>query len=243
VIPSRQDAEDRQLTAARQRAGHQRTRTVNALQGILRKHNLQWKQPTKGFDTLGVRKWLKTVELPEIDRLEVDQLLIRWAMWGGQIEQLDAKIGERASHNKSAGLLRTCKGLGAYGALGLAARIGDVRRFERPRSLANYFGLTPRCRNSGEQTDRLGSITKEGSRFARFILAQLVLHVLKHDGEMRAWYKRIKRRRGSKIARVAVMRRLCTIFWHMLTHQEPYTPGGPPRLRERRRRKSPAIAA
>ena len=88
-------------------------------------------------------------------------------------------------HNKSAGLLRTCKGLGAYGALGLAARIGDVRRFERPRSLANYFGLTPRCRNSGEQTDRLGSITKEGSRFARFILAQLVLHVLKHDGEMR----------------------------------------------------------
>ena len=62
-----------------------------------------------------------------------------------------------------------------------------------------------------------------------------MLHVLKHDALMRTWYKRIKSRRGSKIARVAVMRRLCTILWHMLTHREWYIPGGPPRLRERRR--------
>jgi hypothetical protein len=49
---------------------------------------------------------------------------------------------------------------------------------------------------------------------------------------MRAWYRRIKLRRGSKIARVAVMRRITTIFWHMLTHEEAYSIGGPsPRLR------------
>lgn len=243
VIPSRSDVQDRQLTALRQRAGRQRTRVLNALQGILRKHNLQWEQPTKNFDTVRVRKWLKTLELPEIDRLEVDHLLAQWALGDQQMEQLDAKIAERAAEHTSAALLRTCKGLGAYGALGLAARIGDVRRFPRPRSLANYFGLTPRCRNTGERTNRLGSITKEGSHFARFILGQLVLHVLKHDSAMRAWYRRIKRRRGSKIARVAVMRRLCSVFWHMLTHQEPYRPGGPPRLRERQRRKQPAFAA
>ena len=45
--------------------------------------------------------------------------------------------------------------------------------------------------------------------------------------------RKIKLRRGSKIARVAVMRRLTTIFWHMLTYREPYTIGGPPpRLRQ-----------
>jgi hypothetical protein len=50
---------------------------------------------------------------------------------------------------------------------------------------------------------------------------------------MREWYRRIKLRRGSKIARVAVMRRITTIFWHMLTYQEGYVIGGPPlRLRE-----------
>jgi transposase len=104
-----------------------------------------------------------------------------------------------------------------------------VERFAGPRSLANYFGLTPGCRNSGEATDRLGSITKEGSTMVRFIVGQLVLHVLKSDRAMREWYVRIRRRRGSKIARVAVMRRLVTSFWHMLRHQESYQRGGPRR--------------
>jgi transposase len=62
--------------------------------------------------------------------------------------------------------------------------------------------------------DRLGSITKQGSAMARFILGQLVMHVLRRDPWMKAWYGRIKRRRGAKIARVAVMRRLATIIWH-----------------------------
>jgi hypothetical protein len=51
---------------------------------------------------------------------------------------------------------------------------------------------------------------------------------------MRAWYQGIKRRRGSKIARVAVMRRLATILWHMVKNKEAYQPGGPPRKRLRR---------
>ena len=64
-------------------------------------------------------------------------------------------------------------------------------------------------------------------------LGQLVLHLLKRDPKMRDWYRKIKQRRGSKIARVAVMRRITTIFRHMLTYKEPYTIGGPPpRLRE-----------
>jgi hypothetical protein len=42
-----------------------------------------------------------------------------------------------------------------------------------------------------------------------------------------AWYQRIKRRRGSKIARVAVMRRTATIMWRMLSTGEPWRPGNP----------------
>ena len=123
-----------------------------------------------------------------------------------------------------------------------SSRIGSIERFASPRSLANYFGLTPSCRNSGAATDRLGSITKQGSSMVRFITGQLVLHVLKKDPSMREWYRRIRRRRGSKIARVAVMRRLVTIFWHMLKHQEGYYIGGPPRLKLRSARRKEAAA-
>ena len=195
---------------------------------------------SKTFQTQRGRRWLETLELPEIDRLEMDMLLQEWTIWEEQIAQVDAQIVQRASHQEegevvnATQILMTAPGVSHYSGLTLASRIGPVERFPRPRSLANYFGLTPGCRNTGQVKDRLGSITKEGSKIARFILGQLVLHFLKQDPRMRAWYRKIKTRRGSKIARVAVMRRITTIFWHMLTHREAYSVGEPPpRLRSK----------
>jgi hypothetical protein len=57
---------------------------------------------------------------------------------------------------------------------------------------------------------------------ARWLLAQMVHKVLRKDARLRKWYKRIKRRRGASIARVAVMRKLATIIWHMLTKRKTY---------------------
>ena len=225
---SPRDAEDRQITALRQRLGRLRTRTINKLKHLLRKHNLEQECPTKGVDTIRGRHWLAQLSLGAIDRLEMDQLLAQWKLWDEQIEQAEAEIQKRQAENATACLLATIPGSAAYSSLGLAARIGSIERFPRPGSLANYWGLTPGCRNSGEATDRLGCITKQGSAMARFLLGQLTLHVLRRDAWMKAWYGRIKRRRGSKIARVAVMRRLATIIWHMVKHNEPYVVGGPP---------------
>jgi transposase len=239
---TQREREDRQLTALRKTLGQRRTRTLNKIHRIINRHNLIWDYPTKSFQTKAGRQWLENIELPEIDRLEMDMLLKEWTTWDEQIAEVDEKIAERASHPEpgdifnSTQILMTAPGVSHYSGLTLCSRIGPIDRFPRPRSLANYFGLTPGCRNTGKATDRLGSITKEGSKIARFILGQLVLHFLKRDPKMREWYRRIKKRRGSKIARVAVMRRITTIFWHMLKYREPYSIGGPPpRLRQQPR--------
>jgi transposase len=231
--PTDREAEERQLTTVRQHMGRQRTRTINRIKHVLRKHNLEQQQPAKGLDTKRTRKWLATLPLGPIDRLEMNLLLAQWTLWDEQIARLELEIEKRQPQNATAAVLATIPGCAAYGSLALASRIGTIERFPRPASLANYWGLTPGCRNSGEATDRLGSITKQGSAMARFVLGHMVLHVLRRDGRMKAWYGRIKRRRGSKIARVAVMRRLATIIWHMLKHNEPYTIGGPPRRKLR----------
>jgi transposase len=227
--PSAEDAEARQLTALRKRLGELRTRTINKIQRILLRHNLQQECPTKGLDTKKARKWLAEMQLEEIDRLEMDLLLAQWELWEQQLATVEKGIEVRQRRHATAPVLATMFGGGAYSSLALASRIGPIERFPRPGSLANFWGLTPGCRNSGDVTDRLGSITKQGSSMARFILGQMVLHTLRRDGQMRAWYGRIKKRRGAKIARVAVMRRLATIIWHMVKHHEPYAPGGPPR--------------
>lgn len=220
--PTAADAEIRQLTALWCRAAKRRTRTINAVQHLLLKHNLQQACPTKGLQTKRARAWLLTLELPAIDRLEMDQLLDQWALWDRQSERLAQQVQWEQPRHTTAQLLATLPGCGAFSSLALACRVGDVSRFAGPQSLGNYWGLTPSCRNSGEAHERLGSITKQGSAIARFVLGQIVLHVLRRDGKLRRWYKQLKNRRGSKIARVAVMRRLTTIIWHMLRHNEPY---------------------
>lgn len=238
-IPTAQEQDDRQLTALRKRVGQLLTRTLNKIHRILHRRNLMWDYPTKTFQTQRGRRWLQQLSLPEMDRLEMDLLLEQWKLWEQQLAQLDEQIAERANRPPSGETvsrvqrLMTIPGLSHYGSLALASRIGPIERFPSPRSLANYFGLTPGCRNSGQATQRLGSITKQGSGMARFILGQAVIHVLKKDKSIRAWYRRIKSRRGSKIARVAVMRRLTTIIWQMLTYGEAYSRGGPPpRIRD-----------
>lgn len=235
---TQREQEDRQLTALRQTLGERRTRTLNRIHRLVNRHNRMWDYPTKCFQTITGRRWLEKLELPEVDRLEMDLLLEAWATWDRQIARVEEKIVEHALQRDRDGavsatqILMTAPGVSYYSGLAIASRIGPVERFPRPGSLANYFGLTPGCRNSGESQDRLGSITKEGSKQVRFLLGQLVLHFLKRDPRMKAWYRGIKTRRGSKIARVAVMRRITTVFWHMLKHREAYKIGGPPpRLR------------
>ena len=220
--PTAQEADDRQLTTLRARLTKKRTAVLNGIHKILRKHNLEHAQPTKRFQTKKVRRWLEEIELVTMDRLEMNLLLPQWDVLDEQLQAVEAKIAERAAGDAQVQLLESVPGMGHYSAVAISSRIGNIERFKHADSLANYFGLTPGCRNSGEATQRLGSITKQGSKMVRYLLGQAVVKVLRFDGVMRGWFKRIKKRRGSKIARVAVMRRLTTIIWHMLKKKQKY---------------------
>ena len=234
--PTPQDAQARQITALRRRLGAQRTSVINRASAIVKKHNLQHACPTKGIQAKAARRWLVELALNEVDRLEMDQLLAQWTLLDEQLAAINAKIATLRVPHRMAAIVSTVPGLKGYGSFAIASRIGDIGRFPTPGSLANYWGLTPGCRNSGDAKQRLGSITKQGSPLVRFLLGQAVLHVLKSDRVLREWYRAVKSRRGSKIARVAVMRRLATTIWHLVKHGEPYRAGGAPQRRPQRTR-------
>jgi transposase len=221
-IASGTDRQNRRLTTLRQEAGQARTRLVNKVRHVMRRHNLQWQMPTKRLPTKAAVAWLKLLALPEIDRLEMDHLLADIEQVQHRVKELERVIARRCGVSAEAVLLSSMPGVSYFTATALACRVGRVERFPRARSLANYWGLTPGCRNSGEDTQRLGNITKAGSGMARWLLAQVAIKVLRKDARLREWFKRIKRRRGSTIARVAVMRKLATVIWHMLNKRQTY---------------------
>lgn len=222
TIPSTTDREDRRLTTLRKQAGQKRTRIILSIKHMLRRYNLLWDVPTKIFPTQRAIAWAKKLALPKLDRLELDHLLEDLERIDHRLAELQAAIVERCQRRPDAMLLTSIPGVSHFTATALASRVGDVKRFPRSHSLANYWGLTPGCRNSGENNQRLGSITKAGSSIARWLLAQMTHKVLRKDTRLRAWFKRIKRRRGSGIARVAVMRKLATLIWHMLSRGVSY---------------------
>ena len=224
--PTEDEQYDRQLTAMRRRLGQDLTRVKNAIGSVLRRHNLEQECPTKGAFTQKALRWLETVKLPKMDRMEMNAYLAQYRLLVSQVKDMQDEIDRRAQRQPVRACVRrvrTLPRIGNYTALALLAYIGSIKRFPNARSLANFFGLTPGCRNSGS-TDRPGRITKAGHPLVRFLLGQMVLHVLRDDPSMRSWYQKIKRRRGTKIARVAVMRRLCEALWHMLTEEQDYRP-------------------
>src|SRR5262249_25660819 len=221
-IANNTDQENRRLTTLRKDAGQARTRLVNKVRHLLRRHNLQWQMPTKKFPTKAGIAWLKQLALPEIDRLEMNHLLADLEQVQGRRKELEQVIAQRCGVSPEAVLRASMPGVSYFTAVALACRVGRVERFPRAHSLANYWGLTPGCRNSGENNQRLGSITKAGSSMARWLLAEVTIKVLRKDARLREWFKRLKRRRGASIARVAVMRKLATVIWHMLSKRLTY---------------------
>lgn len=221
-IPNSIQLQQRRLTTLRKDARAAHSRTINQIKHILRRHNLQHDMPTKTFPTKSAVAWLATLKLPVVDQLELGQLRDDLERFSQRVAELDAAIAEISQEDEDAQLIMKTAGLAQFSAVTLSCRIAGIERFPRPRSLANYFGLTPGCRNSGENDKRLGHITKAGSGMARWVLGQASRHILKSDPALRAWFKKIKRKKGPGVARVAVMRRVATILWHMLTKRKTY---------------------
>ncbi len=127
-------------------------------------------------------------------------------------------------------------GVNLVSAATFVATVGDVRRFETPCKLVSYVGLDPRVRQSGESPARHGHISKQGSPAARHMLCEAAWIVVRTPGPLRAFYQRVRARRGAQIALVATARKLCVLFWHLLTDEQDYAFGRPSLTRQKLRR-------
>src|SRR5215470_14696464 len=101
-IASSTDQENRRLTMLRKEAGQTRTRLVNKIRHLLRRHNLQWEMPTKRLPTLSAIAWLKQVVLPEIDRLEMNHLLADLEHVQLRLKESEGVIAQRSAASKEA---------------------------------------------------------------------------------------------------------------------------------------------
>jgi transposase len=109
-IASGTDQENRRLTTLRKEAGQTRTRLVNKVRHLLRRHNLQWQMPTKRLPTKAALVWLKELVLPAIDRLEMNHLLTDIEQVQQRVQELERVIAQRCGVSDQAVLLASMPG-------------------------------------------------------------------------------------------------------------------------------------
>ncbi len=186
-----------------------------------------------GFDRSGSylsgpgRGWLAGLELPPVSREVVADCLAVIDGLAPVIDRIDGELRQHAKADPRVKTLTTLPGVGQFTALVMLAEIGDISRFPSARKLASWAGLTPTVRGS-DRTVRHGHISKQGSAWLRWVLNQAA-QTAKRSPDFAATYSAIAKRRGKKIATIAISRKLLTRAWHLLDDMQATNTNEPPR--------------
>ena len=220
--------------ARRYQVVRHRTRIKNEVHAILHAHLIPKCPHADLFNTRG-RDWLTRQPVPEDERAAIARHIRELDRLGEDLAQLDRDIAEDSLDDEEIQRLLTITGVNLAVAAGLMAAIGSIERFKSPQKLVSYFGLNPRVRQSGLGPAHHGRISKAGRSHARAMLVEAAWAAAKAPGPLRAFFIRIRARRGHQIAAVAVARKLAALCWHMLTKGEDYRWARPSLVAHKRR--------
>lgn len=217
-VPSVEERDLRQLLKHRHTLVQMRTRVKNQLQHIALNQGLQKKSQ---LWTQAGQQWLRKLALDPWTQRRRDDLLQMLEDLNQQVKEMDGEAEKAACARADARLLMSHPGVGPILAMATVLTLGDVSRFQHGRQVASYIGLVPREMSSGQQR-RLGSITKQGNRFMRFLLVQAGMSAARGDAELGRVYKRLVQKKHHGVAKVAVARKLLVRLYWMLRTQKQY---------------------
>jgi transposase len=211
----------RRVCARRESLVRARTRAKNEAHAVLAR-NLCGRPPIADCFGKAGRAWLATLELPVDERLTLDGCLRQVDFLDEELGALERALAEQALASPQIRRLMTVPGVNVHTAAAFIAAIGDIGRFPSARQLVGYLGLDPRVRQSGNAGARHGHISKAGSSLARHMLGEAAWSVAQTPGPLRAFFERIRARRGPQVAATATARKLAALLWCLLTREHDY---------------------
>lgn len=223
-IPDLQTRDDRELVRSRLDVGEKISAVKAQVRGLLKRNGVVRTEETGDGWSRTYWSWLEMLAkegsiLKSGARAALSTLLAQLDFLDEEAGKLEGAIAELSKTERYAGsvkAMRKLKGAGLLMVMVFLTEIGDLKRFRNRRQIGAFLGLVPSAAESGEQNDRKGHITREGSARLRKMLCQATWARVKHDPEERKFYTRLAERnpKHKKKAVVAVMRRLGIRLWH-----------------------------
>ena len=204
----------RRLLGARDLLVGARRRTIAHVRALARSEGLR----VRAGDADRFGTYVRALELPPELRTVVDPLLTVWEQLTEQLQAADAQITAIAQTDPVVQRLTTVPGVGPLIATAFVATLDEAGRFGGARQVASYLGLVP-SEDSSADRRRRGHITKAGNPRMRWLLVQAAWAAMRtrraDAAGLRAWADQLAKRRGTRIAMVALARRLAGILFAM----------------------------
>ena len=207
-VPDAANRDMRQLLWHRHRLVQMRTRVMNQLhvvalnEGLRRKKALWRAAGRKELESIALARWATRRRQDLLDIL--DQLTP---------QELTCALEQEVEKRPVTRRLMTHPGVGPLTALAYELVIGTPERFHCGKQIASYVGLVPEEKSSGDRR-RLGHISKQGNVLLRFLLVEAAQVTVRSQPEWRSKFFHLAMRRGRKIAKVAMARKLAVhLYW------------------------------
>ena len=189
-----------------------RTIVVNSLQYLALSRGVSLR--TKLLTGRGQQR-MKELKLPSPLAKQRDEMCELLQELTAKIETAESWLELKAKQDAQVERLMSHPGIGPLTGLCLVSTLEQVERFANPRKVTAYVGFDPVEDSSGER-QRIGSISKQGSRLLRFLLVEAGQVAVRTDPDLKTAYWRVQLRRNHQKAKVAVARRLLVRAFIML---------------------------
>jgi transposase len=132
--------------------------------------------------------------------------------------EIEAAIAD----SPEARLIQTIPGLGVLNAAALAAKVGDIERFESADKLKGYIGAYPRRSQSGRH-ESPSRMARHGSKLLRHLLWNAAKVAARHNPVCKALFEKlVGKGKHAAAAYGAVMRKLVQLVYGVLRSREPF---------------------
>jgi transposase len=214
------------LHRARQLLVRQRTMLSNAIRGHLSELGIVSAKGRNGTDELlEIIGQEADSRIPVAARSVLKVLASQYIAIGAEIASISKSILAWHRSCEPSRRLEEIPGIGPIVASALVAEISDWKAFSSGRGLAAWIGLVPKQHTTGGK-DKLGSITKQGNRYLRWLLVSGAMAVIryaqKHGTKKRPWLGRLMARRPTKVAAVALANKIARMAWAIMARGERY---------------------
>ena len=211
----------RELISARTSLQSKRVALINMIRGYMLQEGR--KLPKKFFERKDWKERLQRVKVGKATKLIITSFMTSIeALLASEVELTQQIL---AIEDKRLDLLESIPSIGQITSRVLLSALDNASRFDNKKAAAKYGALTPTIYQSGAVV-HLGRINRDGRHEVRRVLLQCAHTVTRMKSAsvkpLKQFYIRVMKKRGKKIAVVALARKLMTIAYGVLKSGQYY---------------------